>query len=145
MKIAVVIVLLLVAAILGYVRLAPSEPARWNVDPLTAADPGPGGVKIAAGTTTYALSAAKLMQEINDIALAEPRTSLLAGSVADLQATYVSRTKWLGFPDYITIRAIPEGDGSTLAILSRLRFGASDLGVNRARIDRWLQALKAIQ
>jgi uncharacterized protein (DUF1499 family) len=93
----------------------------------------------------YAMPAAELMQKINDIALSEPRTTLLAGSVAALQATYVARTRWIGFPDYITIRAIPAGDGATLAILSRLRFGGSDLGMNRARLGRWLQALDAVQ
>ena len=145
MKAVLALLVLLIVAFLGYVRLAPSDPARWNVDPVTANDPGPGGVRFAPGTMAYAMPAAELMQKINDIALSEPRTTLLAGSVAALQATYVARTRWIGFPDYITIRAIPAGDGATLAILSRLRFGGSDLGMNRARLGRWLQALDAVQ
>jgi uncharacterized protein (DUF1499 family) len=37
----------------------------------------------------------------------------------------------------------PAGEGSTLAIYSRSLIGRSDLGVNRARVTRWLAALEA--
>ena len=46
--------------------------------------------------------------------------------------------------DPIDVPAIERRSGegrSALVILSRSRFGKSDLGVNRARITQWLEAL----
>ena len=56
---------------------------------------------------------------------------------------YIQRSALLGFPDTIVVRylALPEGR-STLAIYSRSQLGRSDLGVNLARIDRWLARLQ---
>lgn len=85
------------------------------------------------------------MQKFNEIALAEPRTLLLAGNVADLHTTCVARTKFWGFPDYIAVKALSDSTSPTLAVVPRLRFGASDPGVNTARIDRWLKALDAVR
>jgi len=50
--------------------------------------------------------------------------------------TYVTRSRVFGFPDYTTVRQA----GPQLEIYGRLRFGRSDLGVNAARIDGWLQS-----
>jgi uncharacterized protein (DUF1499 family) len=51
--------------------------------------------------------------------------------------TYVTRSRVMGFPDYTTVRQA----GDMVEIYGRLRFGKSDLGVNAARIDRWLRRL----
>src|SRR5262249_10225453 len=55
---------------------------------------------------------------------------------------YVQRTPLLRFPDTIDVRFIdlPEGR-STIALYSRSQVGSADMGVNRARIERWLAAL----
>ena len=46
------------------------------------------------------------------------------------------------FPDTVDIKILPvAGNESTLAIYSRSLIGRGDLGVNRARIARWLAAL----
>jgi uncharacterized protein (DUF1499 family) len=46
------------------------------------------------------------------------------------------------FPDTVDIEVLPVGDNqSTLAIYSRSLIGRSDLGVNRARVERWLAKL----
>jgi len=145
MKYFLILAFCLVAGFLAYVRLSVNTPERWHVDPESAADPGKAGVMISAGTTIWPMTAARLMQEFNAIALDEPRTRLLAGSVADLHATYVARTRWIGFPDLITVRTIPDGTGSTLAIVSRSRFGRSDFGVNQARLARWLKTLETFK
>lgn len=55
--------------------------------------------------------------------------------------TFVVRSRAFGFPDAISVRALPEGAGTTLAIWSRSRFGGYDWGVNRARVERWVAAL----
>ncbi|MFC3118172.1 DUF1499 domain-containing protein [Jhaorihella thermophila] len=53
--------------------------------------------------------------------------------------TYISRTPTIGFPDYTTVWQ----DGDRLVVWGRLRFGRSDFGVNRARVEAWLKALQA--
>ena len=52
--------------------------------------------------------------------------------------TYVTRSRVFGFPDYTTVRQA----GDTLEIHGRLRFGESDMGVNAARVDGWLERLR---
>ena len=57
---------------------------------------------------------------------------------------YIQRTRWMRFPDTIVVRYIPRADEqSTVAIYSRSQLGKGDLGVNKARIARWLSKLSA--
>jgi hypothetical protein len=122
----------------AYVRLAPDVVARWH-QPLeemaTAAGivSEPGGaraiVPMADGRAGLARFAA--------VAEASPRVRLLAGSVEEGRMTWVVRSVVWGFPDYVTAEAAPGG----LRVWSRLRFGRSDLGVNRARLEDWLAQL----
>lgn len=147
MKIALIVILLLVAAGLAYVRLAPSDPAAWHVDPATAT-PGPGrAVVLPEGgdrpSPVLPEPPAEALARLDAIAMATPRTERLAGSVEEGRITYVTRSKWIGFPDYTTVAAVPVEGGTALEIFARLRFGQSDLGVNAARVDRWLGALDA--
>jgi len=149
MRLILVLVILLILAGMAYIRLAPSDPARWHVDPLAATDPGQGGVHLVPGgpesAPIFATDPAALLAAFDRIALAEPRTRRLAGTPEDGHVTYIARSRWVGFPDYVSVKAVAAEGGATLAILSRLRFGASDLGVNRARVERWLDALQAAQ
>jgi uncharacterized protein (DUF1499 family) len=75
-----------------------------------------------------------------------PRTTLLNRSADGLHLALVQRTALLRFPDYIDVSIQPApgegGDGSTIAIYSRSRFGYSDLGVNRKRVEDWMAALE---
>ena len=52
--------------------------------------------------------------------------------------TYVTRSALFRFPDYTTVRH----RDAQIEIYGRLRFGRSDLGVNAARIDRWLERFR---
>lgn len=124
----------LVVVAMGYVRLAPSDPVKWHVSPKVEADKDMQfGVKrlVVAGTDG--------LERFDGIARATPRTEVLAGSVADGMITYVTRTKVMGFPDYTTVRQ----EGDTLKIFARQRFGRSDLGVNKTRVDGWIAAFQA--
>ncbi len=125
------LLLVLVMVFAAYIRLAPSNPERWHVDPSDAIDPGRGGVLHQVTGDLAAFDA---------IIQAAPRVRVLAGSVATGHITYVTRSRGLGFPDYITVKQV----GPDLVILSRLRFGRSDLGVNAARLFRWLEPLQTI-
>jgi uncharacterized protein (DUF1499 family) len=56
----------------------------------------------------------------------------------------VARSKAFHFPDFIDVEAVALAPGQTaLAIYSRAKYGIRDFGVNRARTERWLAALKA--
>lgn len=148
----------LVVAILGmdaFVRLAPSDPARWHGDPLSAPGTGkpnsfrliPEGMHAEAAdgvAPTFSMTAGELALAFDRMALAQPRTRRLAGSPEAGAVTYVQRSRVFGFPDYISVRFfdLPDG-GSSLAIWSRARFGHGDMGVNRARVENWLAAPRA--
>jgi len=123
--------LVLIMVFAAYIRLAPSNPDRWHVDPSIASDPGRGGVSRKVTSDLAALDA---------IIQTEPRVRVLAGTVAEGHITYVTRSRVFGFPDYITVKQI----GPELVILSRLRFGRSDMGVNAVRLNRWLETLQTI-
>lgn len=145
MKIALLLVIVIVLGAMAYVRLAPSDPARWNVDPVTANDPGKAGVLLAPGTLRFELPPDELLTLLDGVIRAHSGTETLAGVPGDHQITYVVRSKWLGIPDYLTVRALPDGEtGSTLAAVSRLRFGVSDFGVNRARLDSILSQVRQL-
>ncbi|MEM1131207.1 MAG: DUF1499 domain-containing protein, partial [Pseudomonadota bacterium] len=126
---------------------APSDLETWHVDPISVEPPrGKSYVLLRPGSPD---GDGPLLNEAPETALAAfdkvvmatPRTTRLAGSVADGRVTYVTRSRLWGFPDYTSVKAVPEGDGTRLAIFARQRFGSSDWGQNRARVDAWLAAL----
>lgn len=130
MKLILGLVLLGIVALLGFVRLAPSDPMRWHQMPdnVTDRDLEGGAMREVEGD----------LAALDAIIRATPRTEVLAGDVARGMITYVTRSRVFGFPDYTTVRQA----GARLEIYGRLRFGRSDLGVNAARIDGWLERLR---
>lgn len=132
----------------AFVRLAPLDPAVWHVSLENVRRSGkpndirirPEGGDIAA--PVFAMTPELLAERIASIALGEPRTRLLAGSPAEGRMTFVQRSALWGFPDLVTVETLPAPGGATFRLWSRSRFGYSDLGVNRARAERWLQALR---
>ena len=134
---------LLLAGILVWVRVAPSDPAVWHVDPVAAPDPAtPNWARLPAGEITAPTGT--LAPRIARVMAAEPRMTLLAGAPESGWTTWVQRSRLMGYPDYISVRVLPAGAGQeTVAVLSRSRFGQSDLGVNAARLARLRAALAA--
>lgn len=128
----------------AWVRLAPSDPAVWHVDPVTdaAAD---GAVRAGLGDARVALvvpgAPDEVLSRLDAIALATPRTKRLSGSPAEGRITWVTRSALWGFPDYTTAAAQAEAGGTRLDLFGRLRFGGSDFGVNAARLTDWVGRL----
>ncbi|RKF15076.1 DUF1499 domain-containing protein [Roseovarius spongiae] len=119
-----------IALVALWVRLAPSDPARWHTMPEVERDADlPGGAMRVIGAGPEGLA------RLDRIIRATARTDALAGSVGEGMVTYVTRSRVFGFPDYTTVRQ----EGQRIAIFGRARFGKSDLGVNAARIDGWLE------
>lgn len=125
--------LLLAGALALWVRMAPSDPARWHVDPATT--PDPATPNFARADRLVALGPAEVARLIAAQATREG-AERLAGD--DGHATWVARSRLMRYPDYISLRLIPEGGGTRIQALSRSRFGSGDLGVNAARLERWL-------
>ncbi len=132
------------AAFAAYVRLAPSDPGRWHV-PLDTATAPDCTVHPAEGSATYACLSQDppetLLQRLDAIATATPRTTRLAGDPATGRITYITRSALWGFPDYTTAQATPTPQGTRLDLYARLRFGRGDMGVNAARLTDWSNAL----
>lgn len=135
--------LLALLVAMAAVRLAPLDPARWHValaglprsiKPNDAAlYPPEGG--------PWPVAPQALAEAVQAVALAEPRSRLLAGSPATGRMTFVQRSALWGFPDLITVETFATSAGAGLRIWSRARFGYADFGVNAARLARWRAAL----
>ncbi len=95
-----------------------------------------------ATSPAFAHAPDEVLDAVKRVALAEPRTELIAEDRAARQLAFVQKSKTFRFPDFITVEAVPVAGGKTaLAVYSRAKYGIRDFGVNRARIERWLAAL----
>jgi uncharacterized protein (DUF1499 family) len=141
----------LLAAGAVYVRAVEHDPALWDVDPLTAARadrPNEAWALPAAEAAegdllspVYAETPEALLARLDSMLREEPRVRRLDDGADPRRAAYVALSRVVGFPDYVTVRAVEAEGGATLAIRSRSRFGYGDMGVNRARLERWLGML----
>ena len=126
------------------IRLAPADGADWHVDP-SGGQRGPGRFLVAENgdlaPVRLAAGPQEVMRALEEIARTTPRTRRIAGD--GTLATWETRSRVFGFPDYTTVRVVPDGEGSRLTAYARLRFGKDDLGVNRARVEDWLDRLRA--
>jgi len=92
----------------------------------------------------YDVPAAKLREAWVKVVGAQPRTKLLEENAERLAYEYVQRSAIFRYPDFVSVKFLPLGENqSTLAIYSRSKYGYSDLGVNKKRIDSWLDLLEA--
>ncbi|MEP3639007.1 MAG: DUF1499 domain-containing protein [Paracoccaceae bacterium] len=114
-------------------RVAPTDADRWHVriSETENADHIFGVTRVIEGSP-------EKLEAFDASFSLEPRTKILAGTVNTGHITYVTRSAFWGFPDYTTVQLVDD----QLRIFARLRFGRSDLGVNRTRIDRVLSILK---
>lgn len=131
-----ILILLALAVVSGiaFVRLAPTDVARWH------RAVGDAENTDGAGWSARVVTDGKgLLSDLHQGMLALPRTEWIAGAVGEGRLTYITRSKWIGFPDYTTI----ERDGDQIKLYGRLRFGRSDLGVNGKRLDGLLENVRA--
>ncbi len=139
------LLLMIVISGLVYIRVAPHNAAVEHMAPPAALPDAPVILEgSAVFSQVYAAPPAEILVQLHSIALATPRTKVLAGSVEEGMITYVTRSRVFGFPDYTTVQLVGNAQGSLATIYGRLRFGKSDFGVNAARIQGWLKALKAL-
>jgi hypothetical protein len=136
-KVVKMIWFILVCAIIagfGYIRLAPTDVARWH-KPIGDAESVDGG-----GWSARVIPASTgMLSDLHQGMLGLLNTELVAGSLTEGRLTYITRSKLIGFPDYTTI----EQDGESIKLYARLRFGRSDFGVNGNRLDRLIKRVRA--
>ncbi len=88
----------------------------------------------------FAMSVGQLKERLGAAILAEPRVQALAAP-SENHLRFVQRSFLMRYPDVVDVLVLPRGEArSTLALYSRSAVGHSDLGVNRARLERWLAA-----
>jgi len=129
---SLMVIVFLAVGLSLWARLAPSDPDHWHVMPNKPRD-----INQEGGALRAVAAQEDTLARLHDIIMDEPRTTVLAGSIDEGMITYITRSALFGFPDYTTVWQ----NGSDLAVYGRLRIGYSDMGVNAARIDRWLALL----
>lgn len=90
----------------------------------------------------FPVEAAALREAFSRAILTERLLTLV--DIDDRMSTerFVQRSEKMRFPDTIVVRFLDRPGGqSTIAIYSRSQLGKGDLGVNLARIERWLGKL----
>jgi len=93
----------------------------------------------------FAVDANGLRAAMAKVIESEPRIALVQTNDTALTDRYIQRSALLGFPDTVVVRYIEQPEGrSSLAMYSRSQLGRSDLGVNKARLERWLGKLRQI-
>lgn len=86
----------------------------------------------------------RLAERWREVIAAQPRVEQLSGDGEGRHFDYVQRSGRFRFPDIITVRLIAVSPSrSTLAVYSRAIYGRKDFGVNRRRIEAWIDALSA--
>ncbi|MGB7286892.1 MAG: DUF1499 domain-containing protein [Salaquimonas sp.] len=91
---------------------------------------------------TYNLPAEELRDKFAIALAAQADTVRLDDNANPLTLRYVSRTKWMRFPDTISIEFVPlSKTTSTLAIHAKAKLGYSDMGNNLDRVKNWLNVL----
>ncbi|MPZ11144.1 MAG: DUF1499 domain-containing protein [Kiloniellaceae bacterium] len=121
-------------------------PVFWDVPNPSAY---PGGETAALQRAAYpdlaplALGVAPERAFALALALAEDSDwEIVAEEPEEGRIEAVDSTLLYGFKDEIVIRVEPSEDGAVVDLRSRSRLGRSDLGVNAARISRFLAALE---
>jgi uncharacterized protein (DUF1499 family) len=84
-----------------------------------------------------------VMAALDRVAAGMPRTFQLARFPARNQAQWVVRSALMNYPDIVVAEAAQVAGGTGLWLYSRSLIGWSDMGVNRARVMAWLEALEA--
>jgi len=96
----------------------------------------------AAQSPRFDVPVAVLREALVAVAAREPRCTLLNLEKEARQAEFEQKSRLFGFPDRIVVEFVELGEGrSTLAVYSRSLTGHYDFGVNRKRVERWLDAL----
>ena len=144
MKSILLLIVFICISVIGWIRFSPSDKDRWHVDPAEADYSQETGFRlIGPEAPRFPSSATNILEEFSDIATSEVRVKRLDGDISEGMITFMAWSKYVGFRDYITVKAVAEGTETKLAVISRAHFSVgSDWGLNRERLNRWLAELE---
>lgn len=146
-------VVLLLAACLGEIKPGSVQPADLP-DPLTLARTGrpndwlicpPGTCRAETdhAAPIYPVPPAELWRAWQAVLAAAPLARPVAADDGRRLLLAQDRTPVFRFIDTVAVHVLPAGDGgSTFAAYSRSELGYSDLGVNRRRLEAWVEAVE---
>ena len=116
----------------------PSKPNNYLLSDQTGGSPADGG------SVAYPVDEKTLKQAILQALVGEPRLEVVEAAPDASQWKFVQRSQIFRFADDIVIEFAPADgveNGTKLSIFSASRVGYSDMGVNKARVNRWLDKL----
>ena len=148
-KVLVIGVLVALAGVMIYVRFTPTDAAMWHVDPRAIPKPAKPNnwlIRPVGGDARpphYRAEVADLVAAIEAAVDGMGDMTLIAGNAQIGHLTYISRTTWMGFPDFTTFRVYSTDEGVSFAAFARARFGHSDMGNNRARLEALVARIDA--
>ena len=112
-------------------------------DALVCHDSHCGSAKLDFDAPVFDIAAAELKARIRAVALGEPRTIVRREMADDADIEFQQASALFRYPDIISVKLLALGERqSSIAIWSRSVVGRKDFGVNRARVERWLAALR---
>jgi uncharacterized protein (DUF1499 family) len=116
---------------------------RTSPNDALACPPGVCQARSDVTSPVYMVNAHDLRLAFGKMISSEPRLVLVDSDEARMTDRYVQRSELMGIPDTVVVRFfdLPEGR-STIALYSRSQLGEGDMGVNLARIERWLRKLE---
>ncbi len=92
----------------------------------------------------FALPQAEVLRAVQQAVASERGVQEVAADANAGTLRFVQRSRVMGFPDTINIKVVPTPDGgSAVLIYSRSKLGRGDMGVNLARIQRWIKLIEA--
>jgi uncharacterized protein (DUF1499 family) len=120
-------------------------PSRDNAYLVCPADPLICNLKADEASPTFAVDPSLLRDRWVEMVSAEPRIRQVGAGKDRGHLVFIQHSFLLRFPDIINVEFLPTAKGgSTIALLSRSRYGKSDFGVNAARVGAWVAKLKAV-
>lgn len=129
---------------LGAVDFARLERRSTPNDALACPAGSCGGARVDIVPPVFAVDARALRAAFAQAIAAESNLTRVAADDPAGVERYVQRSALLGYPDTIVARFLDlPGGRSTLVLYSRSQIGRSDLGANKARLERWLARLVA--
>lgn len=87
-------------------------------------------------------TADEVLTTFTRIATREWGVSLVQGDAEEGMVTLVTRSRLVGFRDYVTAKVVDEAGEAKLALFARPRMNVYDWGVNKKRLDRWLAKME---
>lgn len=117
---------------------------KWTPNQYLVCPDGYAASPADAAPDTFKVAPDALIAAWREVVEAQARTKEIAFDAAALRAHHTQQSKVMRFTDDIVAEAHPAGEGAShLYVYSRSRLGIRDFGVNKARVEAWLDALRA--